>query len=186
MRHSKVWPDEAELVRLVCEAQGGSQGGLDALLATLRPSFVAYFTRALGPDDAEDAAQLALLSILRALPGIDAERALGYVVAVAQHRLGNARRREARAKRRYGPLELGLAVESPVRADRDVDYHDLERALQLSLATLSPDRRDLLLEALQGKKAGTETARPHVHPATIRTWRKRARAHLRAALASLS
>src|SRR2546428_7188386 len=38
MRHSEVWPDEDELVRLVREAQGGSPGALEALLALLRPS----------------------------------------------------------------------------------------------------------------------------------------------------
>ena len=186
MRHSrKVWPDEGELVRLTREAQGGRPGALNALLATLRPSFVAYFAPAIGRDDAEDAAQLALLSILQALPGIDADGALGYVVAVARHRLGKARRRDARARRRYGPLELALAVESSVGADREADSHELTRALRASLATLPPERRDLLLEPLRAEHAPTPATQSHVHPATIRTWRKRARARLRVALASL-
>src|SRR5712691_7354286 len=120
MRRSReVWPDEGELVHLVREAQGGRPGAVDALLARLRPPFVAYFVPFIGRDDAEDAAQLALLSILRALPGIDAGRALGYVVAVAQHSLGKARRRRVCAKRRYLPLEFAAAVESPVAADWD-------------------------------------------------------------------
>src|SRR2546426_650708 len=105
MRHSRnVWPDEDELVHLTREAQGGRPGALDALLATLRPSFVAYFAPAIGRDDAEDAAQLALLSILQALPGIDADGALGYVVAVARYRLGKARRRAPPRGARVAPL----------------------------------------------------------------------------------
>src|SRR5260370_33214135 len=76
-----VWPEEGELIPLVREAQGEAPRALDALLARLRPSFVAYFAVALGGDEAEDAAQLALLSIVRALPRIDADGALGYVLA---------------------------------------------------------------------------------------------------------
>jgi RNA polymerase sigma factor (sigma-70 family) len=158
---------------------------LDTLLATLRRSFITYLTPAIGRDDSEDAAQLALLSILRALPGIDPQRALRYVVAVAHHRLGKERRRAARERQRYAPLQLALSIESPVGADRDADYHELAHAIRVSLATLPPDRQDLLLEPIRGLQPATLAARQHVHPATIRTWRKRARAHLRAALTAL-
>jgi DNA-directed RNA polymerase specialized sigma24 family protein len=150
---------------------------VDALLARLRPPFVAYFVPFIGRDDAEDAAQLALLSILRALPGIDAGRALGYVVAVAQHSLGKARRRRVCAKRRYLPLEFAAAVESPVAADWDTEYHEVARVVQA--------RRDALLEPLRAVNPSTLAARQHVSPATIRSRRRRARTSLRAALASL-
>src|SRR5437879_5971702 len=76
-RPGKLWPEESELIQLVCEAQGGGPGALDTLLARLRPSFVAYFAPTMGRDDAEDAAQTALLSIVRTLPRIDAERLPG-------------------------------------------------------------------------------------------------------------
>src|SRR3989441_3306892 len=85
-RPGKLWPEESELIQLVREAQGGGPGALDTLLARLRPSFVAYFAPSMGRDDAEDAAQTALLSIVRTLPRIDAERAAGYVLAVAKVR----------------------------------------------------------------------------------------------------
>ncbi len=186
MRCSReVWPDEEELAHLVREAQGGKPGALDALLARLRPPFVTYFVPAIGRDDAEDAAQLALLSILRALSGIDAERALGYVVAVAHHRLGKARRHRERANRRYGPLELAAGIESPVAADWDTEYHELARAVQASLASLPPERRDALLEPLRAVNSLTLAAQQHVSSATIRSRRRRARTSLRAALASL-
>jgi len=64
-RLGKLWPEESELIQLVREAQRGGAGALDALLARLRPSFVAYFAPTVGWDDAEDAAQTALLSIVR-------------------------------------------------------------------------------------------------------------------------
>lgn len=181
----EVWPNEEELVRLVSEAQRGSPGALEALLARLRPPFVAYFVPTLGRDEAEDAAQLALLSILRALPGIDARRAVGYVVAVAQHCLGKAHRCRTHAARRYVPLELAENVECPVAADWDADYHDLARALQVSLAALPPERREALLEPLHGVTLSTLAAQQHVSLATVRSRRRRARKSLHAALASL-
>ena len=114
-RPGKLWPEESELIQLVREAQGGGPGALDTLLARLRPSFVAYFAPTMGRDDAEDAAQTALLSIVRTLPRIDAERAAGYVLAVASHRRENARRRRATAARRFAPLELANMSNGPSR-----------------------------------------------------------------------
>jgi RNA polymerase sigma factor (sigma-70 family) len=185
MRHSQVWPDEDELGRLVREAQGGGPGPLETLLARLRPSFVAYFAPRMGRDDAEDAAQLALLSILRTLPSIDADRALGYVLAVANHRLGNARRQRAIAARRHLPLKFAEDIEWPVAADWDAEYHDLARALRASLAALPPERREALLEPLAGVKPSALAAQQHVSLATVRSRRRRARQSLHAALAAL-
>src|SRR5258706_12630169 len=114
MRYAReVWPNEEELVHLVREAQSGGLGALDVLLACLRPSFVAYFAPTMGRDDAEDAAQTALLSIVRTLPRIDAERAAGYVLAVARHPRENAPRRRATAARPFPPPELPERVERP-------------------------------------------------------------------------
>src|SRR2546427_11619007 len=105
-------------------------------------------------------------------------------MAVAPPRLGKARWRLALARRRFGSLDLALAGESPAGGDRDADYHELARALRASLATLPPDRQDLLLEPLRPVNPSEPVARQHVHPATVRTWRQRARARLRAARAS--
>src|SRR5260370_13606086 len=79
----KLWPEESELIQLVREAQRGGPGALDTLLARLRPSFVTYFAPTMGRDDAEDAAQTALLSIVPALPKIDADPAPPYVLPAA-------------------------------------------------------------------------------------------------------
>ena len=181
----EVWPDEEELVRLVRTAQDGSPGALDALVARLRPPFVASFAPTMGRDDAEDAAQLALLSILRVLPGIEAARAPAYVVAVAKNRLSHARRRRARAAQLSLPLEFAEAVEWPVAADWDTDYHDLARSLRATLAALPPERREALLEPLHGVTSSTLATQQHVSVATVRSRRRRARSSLRAALAAL-
>jgi len=169
----------------VRNAQDARPGALDALLARLRPSFVAYFTPSIGRDDAEDATQLALMSIVRALPGIDPSQAIWYVVAVARHRLGKTRRRREHESRRYAPLEFAAAVESPVATDWDAEYHDVARALQASLAALPPERREALLEPLKGVTSSTLAAHQQVSLATVRSRRRRARTSLRATLASL-
>ena len=181
----KVWPEEIELVRLVRAAQGGEPAALDVLLARLRPSFVAYFAPILGRDEAEDATQLALLSIMRTLPGINADRALGYVLAVASHRVANARRRHACAAQRFLPLEFAEDVEWPGGADWDTEYHELARALRASLAALPRERREALLERLHGVPSSTLAAQQHVSLATVRSRRRRARRSLYAALAAL-
>src|SRR5207244_13380987 len=111
-----VWPDEEALVHLVRDAQGGRPGALDAVLVKVRRSFIAYLAPILGRDDAEDAAQLALLSIMRALPRIDADRALSYVIAVARNRMGKARRRLALAQRRFASPDLAPALAYPPAA----------------------------------------------------------------------
>ncbi len=179
----EVWLDQDEVVHLVRAVQRGEPRAVEVLLATLRSAFVACFAPAIGRDDAEDAAQLALMSIASALPRIDAERVLPYVVAVARHRLGKARRRRARDERRSAPVELAEAVESPATADRDVEYHDFACVLRASLAALPPALRDSLLGPLRDLSTSTLAAEQHVGPATIRSRRRYARARLRAALA---
>jgi RNA polymerase sigma factor (sigma-70 family) len=178
-----AWLDQDELIHLVRAAQRGDAGAVDLLLTKLRPSFLKFFARRIGRDAAEDAAQLALISIASALPGIDAERAGAYVVTVARNGVRKARRRRAREARRFVPVELAEAVESPVTADREVEYHDLARALQAGLAALRPALRDVLLGPLRELGPSTLAAEEHVGPATIRSRRRYARARLRLALA---
>jgi len=97
----------------------------------------------------------------------------------------NARRRRATAARRFAPLELAEDVEWPVAADWDTDYHDLTRALRASLAALPAERREALLESLQGVPSSTLATQQHVSRATVRSRRRRARKSLHAALAAL-
>jgi len=183
VKSKKAWLDHDELIHLVRAAQRGDPRAVDLLLTRLRPSFLKFFARRIGRDAAEDAAQLALISIASALPGIDAERARSYVVTVARNCLRKARRRRAREARRFVPVELAEAVESPVTADREVEYHDLACALQAGLAALRPALRDVLLGPLRDPEPSTLAAEDHVGPATIRSRRRYARARLRLALA---
>jgi RNA polymerase sigma factor (sigma-70 family) len=160
---------------------------LDILLARLRPSFVRFFARRLGPDAAEDAAQAALIRIARALPRIDPERARSYVVTVAHNLLRSECRRRARDARRAAPMELAEAVAAPGMADDEADYGDLARAVhRASLATLPPDLHEILHARLSGLSPTEIASQRQVNPATIRTRLLRARAILRPELGSYS
>jgi RNA polymerase sigma factor (sigma-70 family) len=178
-----AWLDQDEIIHLVRAARGGDPRAVDLLLTRLRPSFLTFFARRIGRDAAEDASQLALISIASALPGIEAERARAYVVTVARNCLRKARRRRAREARRFVPVELAEAIESPVTADREVEYHELAGALQAGLAALRPALRDVLLGPLRELGPSTLAAEEHVGRATIRSRRRYARARLRLALA---
>jgi type IV secretion system protein VirB11 len=179
----EAWLDQDEVIDLVRAAQRDGPCAVDALLARLRPSFLAFFARRLEPDAAEDLAQIALIRIARGLRRIDPERAGQYAVTVALNRLRSERRRRAREATVFAPGELGDAVGSPASADLQVEYRDLARAVhRASVTTLPPDLRDVVLGLARGLSPSELAAQQHVTPVTIRRRLRRARALLRPAL----
>src|SRR5437773_5816661 len=167
-RPGEVWPDQDELIDLVREAQRGEPRALDALLASLRPSFVRFFARRLTLDDAEDAAQGALIRVTGALGRIDPERAHSYVVTVAHNLLRSECRRRARDARRAAPIELAESMAAPGTADDEADYGDLARAVdRVSLATLPQDLHEILHARLGGLSPAEIASQRQVNPATI-------------------
>lgn len=175
-----VWFDQDEVVHLVREAQRGEPRALDVLLARLRPWFVKFFARRIGPDAAEDAAQAALIRIAGAFRRIDPERAGRYIITVAENLLRSECRRHAREARRYAPVELAETMEAPGTPDGEADCRDFGRAVQrASLATLPSELREIILGLLRGLSPSEMAAQQHVHPVTIRTRLLRARVLLR-------
>jgi len=174
----EIWPDDAELQPVVSTAQQGEPGAVNALLARLRPLFVKFFSRQLDRDTAEDLAQDALLRVVGALPRIDPARASRYVTRVAHRRLKSESQRRARDAQRFAPIEVALAIPSPVRADQADEYADLVRAA----AKLSPRVRACVLGALHGLRAVETAVAQGVSPVTVRVQLKDARARLRSAL----
>jgi RNA polymerase sigma factor (sigma-70 family) len=179
-RLRQVRLDQHEVSHLVREAQRGEERALEILLARLRPSFVTFFVRRLGPDGAEDAAQAALIRIARAFRRIDPDRANHYIVQVARNVLRSERRRQAREARRSAPIELAEAIEAAGTTDADADYRDLARAVhQASLSTLPPGLHEILEAVLSGLSPGEIASQRQVNPVTIRTRLLRARTLLR-------
>jgi len=145
------------LVHLVRDAQGERPGALDALLATLRPSFVLFFAPNVGPDAAEDLAQTALLRIARALRAIDPQHIRAFLVTMVWNILRSERRREAR----HAHLCAAFAetLEEAADPDPEVEACDLVDAFRrTSLTMLSPKLRDTMLGTLAGLTPSTRRA----------------------------
>ncbi len=175
-----VWPDDEELIHPVREAQRGAPGALDALLARLRPSFVSCFAPRLGPDEAEDAAQDALLRVARSLRQIDPERAGRYLTRLAWNLLRQECRRRAHEARRFVPVELAATVASPATPDGEVECRDLVRAVhEFSVASLSPKLRDTVRGLLRDLSPSEIAAQQGANRSTIRARVRLARARLR-------
>lgn len=181
-RRTWPWPPDDELTRLFGGAQRGEQGGLDALLARLRVSLVAYLARRIPWDDAEDWAEVGLIRIVRALRAVDPERAAPYVVRVARNLVVSACRSRLREARLSARAAVAYRIKPPVAPDLAAEYDDLIGAVHRTLRTFPPELRDVVLGTLQDLSQFDIAARQHVHPTTIRTRLLRARALLRRAL----
>lgn len=181
-RPGNVWLDQHAVIHLVREAQRGELRALDVLLATLRPSFLTFFAERLESDAAEDATQEALIRVAGAFQRIDPERAGEYVVTITENLLRWERRRRSRDVRRRAPVELAEDVEAPDVADAEVDQRDLARALQASVAALSPKLHETVLALLRGLEPTEIAAQWQMNPVTIRRRLMLARARLRSEL----
>jgi RNA polymerase sigma-70 factor (ECF subfamily) len=180
-RPREVWPEQDELVHLVREAQGGQPGALDAFLATLRPSLVRFFAPNVGPDPAEDLAQVALLRITRALQAIEPQQIRAFLVTIVRNMLRSERRREARHAR----LRAAFAdtLQEAADPDPELDACDLLDAVRrTSVGILSPKLRDTMLAALAGVTPSALAAREGVPASVVRNRLLRARARVRVAL----
>ncbi|RKE22835.1 RNA polymerase sigma factor [Streptomyces sp. TLI_171] len=125
---------------LVTAARGGDALALDELITLLLP-YVTRLCRPIALADAPDAAQEALIAVLRGLPGLTDPRALyGWVRTVTVREAV----RTARRTRRHLPLDA--AVDRADGADPA-----LSAALRDCLHRLTPEHRAVLvLRELEG------------------------------------
>lgn len=162
-------PDD-ELPSLVRSAQGGDTMAMQELLTRLMP----YVGRLCGPialDDGPDAAQNALVTILRDLPGL---REPGAIHAWVRTIAVREAVRVARRARRDIPAEL---PELPAAGDPQLaaDVRDV-------LSRLSPDHRAVLvLRDLEGLDEATASALLDLPPGTVKSRLHRARSSFRKA-----
>ncbi len=154
----------------------GAPRALDALLESLRFSFVRFFARRLRSDGAEDLAQLTLISLDGALRRIDSERAAEFVVTVAENRLRSELRRRARQARQFVPMDLAESVPARDAPDREAESNDVAHAVQQACrTTLPPHLREIVLGILGGRTQVEIAAEQRVPTGTIRTRFRRAR-----------
>jgi RNA polymerase sigma-70 factor (ECF subfamily) len=174
------WPDARAIGNLVRVAQQGVPDAINALLAALRPGLVAFFSKRLSDDVAEDLAQCALMRIAGALRRIDPERADAYVSTVARNLLRTAYRRRLIERRRRADVELADLVTHHEAIDVRAEYEELTRAVhRVARADLPEPLADVVLSLLHGETTSEIAQRLAVSPITVRTRLLRARAILR-------
>ena len=185
LRQHAGWP-EARVVRgLVQEAQRCVPNAVNALLGALRPALVAFFSRRLSNDVAEDLTQSALLRIAGALPRIDPERADSYVSTVARNLLRTAYRRRAIDQRRHSDTELSSLISDSQPIEAVAEYKELARAVHRVVRTDLPEPlAEVMLSLLHGETTSEIGERLGLSPITVRTRLLRARTIIRQELRS--
>ena len=180
MSYPQDWyPDAALLAERIRAVQAGDRQALEQLLGGLRPLFLAYFSRRLSPDLAEDFTQIALLRIARAVDRIDPKRANPYVTTVLRNLLRTARSRQLRDERRYLGVD-DLIADTRQDVGTRTEYEELARAVhRISATTLPAPLADIVLGLLRGETPNEIAHRQGVSPITIRTRLLRARLILR-------
>lgn len=180
MSYPQEWyPDAEVLAERIRAAQSDDRQALERLLEGLRPTFLAYFSRRLSLDVAEDFTQIALLRIARAVDRIDPERANAYVTTVLRNLLRTARSRHLRDEHRYLGID-GLMADTRQDIGARTEYEELASAVhRISRTTLPPLLADIVLGLLRGETPVEIAHRQGVSPITVRTRLLRARAILR-------
>lgn len=151
----------------------GDRSAFDPMFDALWPLVRRFAERAVGPADADDAAQVALLKLFERAGEYDVTRpALPWIFGVVAYACRTVRQR--RVRRREAP-DTGLEV---LHADDDVELavlrRDLEVALHEVIGTLRDDDRATLAALMEGR-------RPDASGATFRKRVERALKRLRIA-----
>lgn len=169
----RTWPGE----RLVAAAQHGDADAVTALVAGSHPN-VRRFARSIcaTPEDAEDAAQEALIILYRKIGML---RASGALASWMFRIVRNECLRRARATRVHAPLP-----DAPVRSAEDEAMQRLEAAgVAAAIAALPEDqRRALILRDVQGCSGRMAADALGLSTAALKSRLHRARKAVQAAL----
>ncbi|GAA4965275.1 sigma-70 family RNA polymerase sigma factor [Yinghuangia aomiensis] len=179
---SAAWPGD----RLVAAAQGGDVDALAALVSGAHPN-VRRFARSLcaTPEDAEDAAQEALIILYRKIGML---RASGALASWMFRIVRNECLRRAKTMLRERPLVADPTVDADGGAAVESAEEEALRRLEAGLvaeavAALPPDqRRVLVMRDIQGYSGRTVAAALGLSTPAMKSRLHRARATVRQAL----
>ena len=153
----------------------GDRASFHPVFAALWPLLRRFAARHLGPEEAEDAAQEALVKIFFRAAGFDRSRnALAWALGIAAFEIRTARRRRQR-RREVSPPD-GIAATARAASptpEAEAIARDLEGTLEEALGVLRPEDSETLRLYARGD-------RPAVAAATFRKRVERAIARLRA------
>lgn len=158
-------PSHSELQRLVERLADGDRGALHPVFEELWPLLRRFAARHLRPDEAEDAAQEALVKIFRRAAEFDPSRsALAWVLGITFYEIRTARRRRQR-RRDDGTTsgEAAPAVDPAANPEEAALQSEAEAMLREALGTLRPEDAETLRLYARGERA----------PIAAATFRKR-------------
>lgn len=171
---SRAWPGE----RVVAAAQAGDEASIAALVSASHPH-VQRFAYALcaSEEDAQDAAQEALITLFRKIGTLRAAAALSsWMFQIVRN---ECIRRARAAVRRAGPL----AEPTTMSAEEDVLRRLEADRVAAVIAALPPDQRCVLvMRDVQGIPGGLVAQRMGLSVAAMKSRLHRARATVRAEL----
>jgi RNA polymerase sigma-70 factor (ECF subfamily) len=151
----------------------GERAAFDPLFRRLWPLLRGFARRFLSAEEADDAAQEALIRIFRRASEFDPDRdALAWVLGVAAWQV-RTQRTKARRRREEAAAELPERETSAASPEEQAAAAELSAALERALAGLSPDDAATLLAYARGE-------RPDLPGATFRKRVERALGRLRA------
>ncbi|HVT58498.1 MAG TPA: sigma factor [Thermoanaerobaculia bacterium] len=152
----------------------GDRDAFHPVFLGLWPLLRGFAARCLPREEAEDAAQEALLRVFARAAEFDRQRdALSWVLGIAAYEIRSARKR--RQRRREQPADdLADRPDRGCSPEENAVAGDLERALGAVLATLRPGDAETLLAYARGE-------RPDLPGPTFRKRVERALARLRGA-----
>jgi len=150
----------------------GDRSAFDPLYAVLRPRALRLAAAKLGPAEAADVAQTALLKVFSRASDFTPGRAcLPWFYAIVANEIRAAQRQGLKFRGDERALEVMAATEAS--AEQQLLWHELERALALALESLDVDAADAIA-AMLGRGP-----MPSVSAATFRKRVSRAYAKLR-------
>lgn len=154
----------------------GDRSAFHPVFESLWPLLRRFAARNLGPGEADDAAQEALLRVFRRAAEFDPSRsALAWALGIAAYEIRTARRRRQRRREDAAPAGTLAATRDPNPTPEDMAMQgDMEKMLRESLGALRPEDAETLRLYSRGERA-------HVAAATFRKRVERALTRLRAA-----
>ncbi len=182
---------EAPILSLPRAPKAGRAMAFDEIHAAYRPRIHRYLSRIVGPEDAEDVAQLVFFRASQALPDFRGESSLGtWLYRIARNAALDWRRGRARARATHEVLAWeriplgGAEQDDPAPpADEALVRREMQECLRGVIAEMPEADRDVIalgeLDGLPGAKVA-ETLGVSLANAKIRL--HRARGRLRATL----
>ena len=159
----------------MAELADGNRDAFDEVYALVWPLVRGFVGRHLGPAEAEDAAQEALIRVFARASEYDPRRdALPWILGIAAWEIRTARQRQRRRREdALGEAELERPSAGPGPAE-DAAARERDRLVEAALSALRPEDAETL-------RAYMNDERPRIAPATFRKRLQRALERARSA-----